>query len=179
MLGAGIVIIQPSTGKIVLVDDGVHWFLPKGRKDRGESLEQTALREGYEESGYRCEFLPLFSYSRAPMPPTMARTSQKVTEPLFTSIAAWGPRKIKDGAGTYTDPGGEYLTFWYVGQIGPDAVREENTGMPDETTYTGHLTTYEEAMSRLKNAIERHIVNTAWNTWRETIALDSEHEGAQ
>lgn len=25
------------------------WFLPKGRKDVGESLEETAVREGYEE----------------------------------------------------------------------------------------------------------------------------------
>ena len=49
-LGAGIVIIQPSTAKVVLVTDKhERWFLPKGRKDKGETLEQTALREGYEE----------------------------------------------------------------------------------------------------------------------------------
>ena len=49
-LGAGVVIIQPSTSKIVLVTDKrERWFLPKGRKDKGESLEQTALREAYEE----------------------------------------------------------------------------------------------------------------------------------
>ena len=50
ILGAGVVIIQPSTAKIVLVTDNrERWFLPKGRKDKGESLEQTALREAYEE----------------------------------------------------------------------------------------------------------------------------------
>ena len=50
ILGAGIVAIQPSTGKIVVVWDGKdRWFLPKGRKDEGESLDKTALREGYEE----------------------------------------------------------------------------------------------------------------------------------
>ena len=50
ILGAGVVIIQPSTSKIVLVTDKrERWFLPKGRKDKGESLEQTALREAYEE----------------------------------------------------------------------------------------------------------------------------------
>lgn len=49
-LGAGTVIIQPSTAKVVLVtDERERWFLPKGRKDKGESLEQTALREAYEE----------------------------------------------------------------------------------------------------------------------------------
>ncbi len=59
MVGAGMVIIQPSSGKVVLLYEIVkdqhgrhmysHWFLPKGRKDVGESLEQTALREAYEE----------------------------------------------------------------------------------------------------------------------------------
>ena len=45
------VIIQPETEKIVVVYDTKRkvWFLPKGRKDVGESLEQTALREAYEE----------------------------------------------------------------------------------------------------------------------------------
>lgn len=48
--GAGVVIIQPATSKVVLVTDNrERWFLPKGRKDKGESLEQTALREAYEE----------------------------------------------------------------------------------------------------------------------------------
>ena len=50
-LAASLVILQPSSRKVVLVHDtrtGA-WFLPRGRKDVGESLEQTALREGYEE----------------------------------------------------------------------------------------------------------------------------------
>lgn len=49
LLGAGVVIIQPSSGKVVIVNEGEYWFLPKGRKDVGESLEYTAMREGYEE----------------------------------------------------------------------------------------------------------------------------------
>ena len=51
MLGAGMVILQPSTNKVAIVYDsiGKYWFLPKGRKDLGESLEKTALREAYEE----------------------------------------------------------------------------------------------------------------------------------
>ena len=51
MIGAGMAILQPSTMKVVVVYDGrtKSWFLPKGRKDVGESLEQAALREAYEE----------------------------------------------------------------------------------------------------------------------------------
>lgn len=51
MTGAGMVILQPSTARVVVVYDKATkiWFLPKGRKDVGESLEQAALREAYEE----------------------------------------------------------------------------------------------------------------------------------
>jgi hypothetical protein len=51
MLGAGMVILQPSTHKVVVLYDEKfkYWFLPRGRKDVGESLETTALREAYEE----------------------------------------------------------------------------------------------------------------------------------
>ncbi|KAL1746606.1 hypothetical protein HDZ31DRAFT_1617, partial [Schizophyllum fasciatum] len=51
MLGAGMVIFQPDTRKIVCVYERArkYWFLPKGRKDVGQSLEETALREAYEE----------------------------------------------------------------------------------------------------------------------------------
>jgi ADP-ribose pyrophosphatase YjhB (NUDIX family) len=51
MLGAGMVLIQENTHKIVVVYETQkrYWFFPRGRKDMGESLEQTALREAYEE----------------------------------------------------------------------------------------------------------------------------------
>jgi 8-oxo-dGTP pyrophosphatase MutT (NUDIX family) len=51
MFGAAMVIIQDATHKIVVVHDTRKggWFFPRGRKDVGESLEEAALREGYEE----------------------------------------------------------------------------------------------------------------------------------
>lgn len=51
MLGTGMVIIQQNTDKIVVVYETKkdYWFFPRGRKDIGESLEQAALREAYEE----------------------------------------------------------------------------------------------------------------------------------
>jgi 8-oxo-dGTP pyrophosphatase MutT (NUDIX family) len=54
LLAASMVIIQPSSGKVVLVNDTERrsWFLPRGRKDIGETLEQCALREAYEEVRY-------------------------------------------------------------------------------------------------------------------------------
>ena len=45
------ILIQENTHKIVVIYETrkKYWFFPRGRKDIGESLEQTALREAYEE----------------------------------------------------------------------------------------------------------------------------------
>ena len=44
------------------------WLLPKGRKDRGESVTDAAVRETSEETGYPCKLLPLDLVTRAPAP---------------------------------------------------------------------------------------------------------------
>lgn len=145
MLGAGMVILQPSTARIVIVHETKlnYWFLPKGRKDVGESIEQAALREAYEEvrptsylssagtyissnkqSGYRAEFLPLYILTHAPSPPednpySPYRVPRRNTEPIYLSTYQWQKQRWPQGPEC---TGGEYLTFWFVGQIPHDAV---------------------------------------------------------
>ncbi|PPQ82495.1 hypothetical protein CVT24_005899, partial [Panaeolus cyanescens] len=48
------------------------FILPKGRKDRGEPIERTAIRETYEETGYKCRLWPLRMATRAPPAPAPA-----------------------------------------------------------------------------------------------------------
>ncbi|KAG5731119.1 hypothetical protein E4T56_gene15567 [Termitomyces sp. T112] len=170
MLGAGMVIIQPSTHKIVVIYDTArkYWFLPRGRKDVGESLETTALREAYEESGYKATFLPLFTPVHAPSPPSDPGARRRLnTESLYTTITHWAA-----GRGNRSVPG-EYMTFWYAGQIPPDAVHETGTGMPDEQTYTSHILTYEEAMNRLWG-LERHVLDYVWTIYVYTLGIYEE-----
>jgi 8-oxo-dGTP pyrophosphatase MutT (NUDIX family) len=65
-----------AAGGIVVGDDGrvalVHrpryddWTLPKGKLDAGETFEEAALREVWEETGLRCRLereLPAVEYS--------------------------------------------------------------------------------------------------------------------
>ncbi|KAI0056830.1 hypothetical protein BV25DRAFT_1813410 [Artomyces pyxidatus] len=164
-LAASTVILQPSSGKVVIVHDTEKktWFLPRGRKDVGESLEQCALREAYEESGYRAEFLPLCLPSLAPTPQGTPRPLTN-TEPIYITTHFCEPIRR-------SETGREYLAFYYVGQIPADAVREEKTGMSDEQAYVGMLVTEQEACARLSDPWEGHIVGKAFWYWRATVKI--------
>ncbi|KAI0354272.1 hypothetical protein OH77DRAFT_1426340 [Trametes cingulata] len=174
MLGSGMVVLQPSTGKVVVLRekfkdsrgrDRLYYFLPKGRKDVGESLEQAALREAYEESGYRVSFFPLIMPTHAPSPPNSPDRSRYLpcSEPIYVNLQRWQKKR--------GDNGGEYLTFWYVGQIPEDAVVETGTRMPDEVGYETFLVTHEQAMHLLAGTFMAQIVDTAYDLWRRTHAL--------
>jgi hypothetical protein len=74
----------------------------------------------YVKSGYRVDFLPLYTLTNAPDPPNAPleiRHGPNI-EPIFITTYAWRPRRRRGLA----DSGGEYLTTWYVGQIPEDAV---------------------------------------------------------
>jgi len=184
MLGAGMVVIQPSTGKVVVVWDSQHhyYFLPKGRKDVGESIEQAALRECYEESGYRVDFLPLLSPTNAPFPPgsrpRLGDPPPPNTEPIYITTQSWAARQRfidqPPRAGQY---GGEYLTFWYVGQIPEDAVREEDTGMANEKHFVSTLMEIGEALHSLATTgagFEAVVMQKAYDLWVMTKEAESQ-----
>ncbi|MCJ1351989.1 MAG: hypothetical protein MMC33_001973 [Icmadophila ericetorum] len=60
-ISCGTVTIDLKTSKVLLIlyRKTGEFLLPKGRKNFGEKLEETAIRETYEETGYKVELLPL------------------------------------------------------------------------------------------------------------------------
>lgn len=134
-----------------------------------------ALRGRGWQSGYRVEFLPLFLPTNAPIPPSeQERDIQPCTEPFYVSTQSWSPRHRRrpDDVRHPGDDGGEYLTFWYIGQIAEDAVHEGDTGMPDEKEYQSHLLTLEEACARLKMCWMNDFASMlcmAYGLWRQTV----------
>jgi len=134
------VIIQRNTHKVVVLFDTQkrRWFFPRGRKDIGESLEEAALREAYEESGYRVEFMPLFNPTRQPAAPGIPDSRLNI-EPIYMTIAASQP--------SGNDTGTEYLITWFAGQIPEDAIAEVGTRMLDEQSYQTYLLSNEEALA--------------------------------
>ncbi|PBK85695.1 hypothetical protein ARMGADRAFT_1087256 [Armillaria gallica] len=169
MVGSGMVIIQPSSHRIVVCYDSLRktYFLPKGRKDIGESLEEAAVREAYEESGYKAQHLPLYKVTRAPASPENpgARHGPN-TEPVYISVRSWRPKN--------KDNGGEYLTFWYVGQIGPDAKWTSGTGMPDEQHYSSKLYEYEDALRLLWGGMQQRVLQYTWELYLGHLGMEEE-----
>lgn len=51
IVGAGGVVFNPKKEVLLIRDRLGYWCFPKGHVDRGENLEQTALREVEEETG--------------------------------------------------------------------------------------------------------------------------------
>lgn len=113
--GAGVTIFHLATSRIVICKDtrnGVY-FLPKGRKDASEETTTTAIREGYEESGYRCRLLPLPVPHLQPSPATLQNGGESgddtegrkrwVIEPLAT--------RMMPVAREY-----QYMLFWYAAE---------------------------------------------------------------
>ena len=70
------------------------WLLPKGRKDRGESVEETALREVYEETGWKAVPFPATMYTRATVPDVEGSKLQQPDQPHLVSALSTEPFAI-------------------------------------------------------------------------------------
>jgi 8-oxo-dGTP diphosphatase len=60
---ARVLVVNPSDGKILIVEQDVGWALPGGRVEAGESLQEAAIREAKEEAGVTVEIDRLVSVS--------------------------------------------------------------------------------------------------------------------
>jgi 8-oxo-dGTP pyrophosphatase MutT (NUDIX family) len=97
-------------------------MLPKGRKDIGEELETTAMRETYEETGVRCELLPLSFPTLATSPAKTKQVGehnrQSITEPFAVTQRTTGG-KLK-------------IIFWYAAQADSAVEKVEGILMDGE-----------------------------------------------
>ncbi|KEQ62667.1 uncharacterized protein M437DRAFT_48603 [Aureobasidium melanogenum CBS 110374] len=204
VIGAGVTIFHLATNRIVICRDTRSnvYFLPKGRKDASEETTTTAIREGFEESGYRCRLLPLPIDHLQPSPAGTSQEEQKwVIEPLAT--------RLMPVARDY-----QYMLFWFAAETIPEQLEEslnkvstdgwvmpeafpenttlkerekmdarsdgmyqpnrhEGTGVDeDEAFYVGHLVEVEEAI-RLLGGTSADVVRRAW----EAICLRRKLEG--
>jgi 8-oxo-dGTP pyrophosphatase MutT (NUDIX family) len=99
------------------------WLLPKGRKDLGEHIPATALRETYEETGYPCSALALDLITRAP-----ASGAQTKDAPVPVRACADEPFLVTLRRTVFEEDGaGVKLVWWFA------AVRRPGTDKVDGT----------------------------------------------
>jgi 8-oxo-dGTP pyrophosphatase MutT (NUDIX family) len=128
------------------------WLLPKGRKDRGESLEQAALRETYEETGFQCRLWPQRMPTRAPTPGVdnvyTTQIVDNIVEPVGITIRDLGKGDIK-------------IIFWFVARVLDDDMDKlDGTQMPTES-FESMFVDAQEAAGRLTFESDRDIVRRA------------------
>lgn len=138
------------------------WQLPKGRKNIGEdALCSTALRETYEETGYKVQLLSKNILTRA----TMAKGRQE-PGPIYEAQSAEPIAMVH-----YTEPfpgleGGPVtkVCFFYVATVRDDALPVANTQDTDEVLKAYWLTCAD-ALERLTFGAERRALETAMCYW--------------
>ena len=128
------------------------WLLPKGRKDVGESIDVTAARETYEETGYMCELVPVNMPTRAPVPGDTRNVDtvrENITEPIAISTRDVVKGTVKK------------LIWWFVGRVKRGSEeKEEGTQMAGES-YESHFLDVAEALDRLSFPGDREVATLA------------------
>ncbi|KAK8221333.1 hypothetical protein IWZ01DRAFT_37411 [Phyllosticta capitalensis] len=147
-IGCGVAIFHVASEKVVLCfhSRDRYWFLPKGRKDAGESIERAAEREGFEESGYRNRLLPLPIPHRQPASAHAKAVAAQSASSAETSAAATVPPPLPfstEPVWTQLIPQSvhtQYILFWYVAETVPpdvEALLHPNTSSASANATVG------------------------------------------
>ncbi|KAF8069184.1 NUDIX hydrolase domain-like protein [Lyophyllum atratum] len=133
--------------------DRDEWLLPKGRKDRGESLAAAAVRETFEETGYPCALWPQRMPTRAPLP--------GVND--YADVAAIGDDLIEPVAVTVRDLGekGAKIIWWYITLVTGEE-RVEGT-LAEYEVFESHFLEPGAAIERLTFQKDRELVRKVWD----------------
>ncbi|KAF9463210.1 NUDIX hydrolase domain-like protein [Collybia nuda] len=129
VVAAGSVLFRRSKTnalEICLVYDTTkkQWILPKGRKDRGEAIEEAAVRETFEETGYTCKLWPQRMVTRATVAgvnaPDVATVGDNLIEPFAITI-----RDLKED--------GIKVISWFITLVNEEEGKAHGTQTESET----------------------------------------------
>jgi 8-oxo-dGTP pyrophosphatase MutT (NUDIX family) len=161
------------------------WLLPKGRKDRGESVPATAIRETFEETGYPCRQLPLNMITRAPAATaqtkdarenvdaceesfmlTLRRTTHTRTRTRTGNVNGVGGGGGGTGSEEDAGNGGVKLIWWFAAVCtGGDKVDGTQTAVESfESAFFG----VDEALRRATFQTDREVIAKAVELVRAT-----------
>jgi len=141
VLSCGTITLDLERNKVLLIRwrTNDEYLLPKGRKDIGETLEQAALRETYEETGHTVHLLPLSMPTLATSPagsssspsPTEGKIPTEDDTPVDPQrwIECTEPIAVQQ---RITRRGTNKIIFWFVAQCDSAVPPDRNTQMANE-----------------------------------------------
>lgn len=139
------------------------WLLPKGRKDRGESVEDAAIRETYEETGYKCTLWPQRMPTRAPAPGVfdihVPEVVEDLVEPVAVTIRQLGKRR------------GVKIVYWFISLAEEGVEKVEGSQMENES-FESRFMKPEEAIARLTFQSDRELVLKALDIVRGGLSSE-------
>ena len=136
------------------------FVLPKGRRNINESRKDAALREAYEETGYRCKLLPVKMATRATGPEDdaevkdEAKVREGLMEPFMFTIRELGVGK------------GVKIIWWYVAVVDD----EDGERGPGEEGLRPEFLDCGEAVDKLWFETDREVLRRAMEIVEETVA---------
>ncbi len=149
-ISCGTVTIDAERFKVLLIHlrKTGEYFLPKGRKNIGESLHQTALRETYEETGIPVDLLPVEMETLATVPSDTPASdlARYVTEPIAVA------QRVTEGK--------LKIIFWYVAQGDSEKARVEGTQQEGEEFDTVWVP-FDEVASTLSFEDDKQVADRA------------------
>ncbi|KIY63980.1 hypothetical protein CYLTODRAFT_381509 [Cylindrobasidium torrendii FP15055 ss-10] len=167
VLAAGAVafLISPTSPlKVVLVHftkNRDEWLLAKGRKDVDESLSAAALRETYEETGYKCSLVDIPELKTRATQPGLATTAHQADVP---HIAYGAKESVCVTLRPLQTANHVKMIFWYVAEVvedNSDLTGRVGTHMISEGFESSGLFEIEEAMGLLTFKSDRDVLATA------------------
>ncbi|OAG12925.1 NUDIX domain-containing protein, partial [Paraphaeosphaeria sporulosa] len=145
---------NPSDIKVCVIQHKStgEWHFAKGRRNQGEARKDAAIREVMEETGFRCQLLPLTMPTRAtpvearPDVPDKAHVCENLVEPFMCQI-----RTLKAGKGTK-------IIWWFIAALEGDAGRDK---LPGEDTWLPAFKSWHSAMNALTFQNDREVLQKA------------------
>lgn len=157
---AGTILFRLSTREVCVLHSLQHdeYVLPKGRRNLGESRQETAIRETTEETGVPCYLLPVDLVSRVcpttetedvPDEPRLFKSSR---EPIAMQQRQIGYGEIK-------------LIWWFVAAVNEkEALRQH-----EKHKFEVEFHSYDEVLQKLTFEDDRELVKQAIHLVNDTM----------
>ncbi|KAK6435123.1 hypothetical protein LTR95_008688 [Oleoguttula sp. CCFEE 5521] len=167
VLSSGTVTLDVNRRKVLLIRccNSSETLLPKGRKNKGETLDAAALRETYEETGYRATLLPLAMATLA--------TSEQSTDRRAASDGDDGlsPHTEAVAVTQRSSHRAHKIIFWF-------AATAESLAMPDADTqqegenFQASWVSFEESQEKLTfdddKAVAQYVIDAVASAHRHS-----------